>query len=126
MLYILSVYRLSKTFICGSLGETFGILFLPLITYGFYRVFTQEITDKEYRFSWIPLTVAFTGLVQSHLLTGEQVGAFTILLCLLLIKKVFRKETFCSLAKTVIYSVLLSAWFLVPFGDYMLRGDFMI
>ena len=70
--------------------------------------------------------MAFTGLVQSHLLTGEQVGAFTILLCLLLIKKVFRKETFCSLAKTVIYSVLLSAWFLVPFGDYMLRGDFMI
>lgn len=126
MLYTLSVYRLSKTFICGSLGETFGILFLPLIAYGFYRVFTQEITDKEYRFSWIPLTVAFTGLVQSHLLTGEQVGAFTILLCLLLIKKVFRKETFCSLAKTVIYSVLLSAWFLISFGDYMLRGDFMI
>ncbi len=64
--------------------------------------------------------------MQSHLLTGEQAGAFTILLCLILIKKVFRKETFCSLAKTVIYSVLLSAWFLVPFADYMLRGDFVI
>lgn len=126
MLYTLSVYRISKTFICGSLGETFGILFLPLIAYGFYRVFTQDVADKEYRFSWIPLTVAFTGLVQSHLLTGEQVGAFTILLCLILVKKVFRKETFCSLAKTVIYSVLLSAWFLVPFCDYMLRGDFVI
>ena len=126
VLYTLSVYRLSKTFICGSLGETFGILFLPLIAYGFYRVFTQDIANKEYRYSWIPLTIAFTGLVQSHLLTGEQVGAFTILLCLILIKKVFRKETFCSLAKTVIYSVLLSAWFLVPFADYMLRGDFTI
>ncbi len=126
MLYTLSVYRISKTFICGSLGETFGILFLPLIAYGFYRIFTQDITDKEYRFSWIPLTVAFTGLVQSHLLTGEQVGAFTILLCLILWKRVFRKQTFLSLAKTVIYSVLLSAWFLVPFADYMLRGDFVI
>ncbi len=126
VLYTLSVYRLSKTFICGSLGETFGILFLPLIAYGFYRVFTQDIANKEYRYSWIPLTIAFTGLVQSHLLTGEQVGAFTILLCLILIKKVFRKETLCSLANTVIYSVLLSAWFLVPFADYMLRGDFTI
>lgn len=126
VIYTLSVYRLSKTFICGSLGETFGILFLPLIAYGFYRVFTQDIANKEYRYSWIPLTIAFAGLVQSHLLTGEQVGAFTILLCLILIKKVFRKETFCSLAKTVIYSVLLSAWFLVPFADYMLRGDFTI
>lgn len=126
MLYSLSVYRISKTFVCGSLGETFGILFLPLIAYGFYRVFTQDVAEKEYRFSWIPLTVAFTGLVQSHLLTGEQVGAFTVLLCLILIRKVFRKETFCALAKTVIYSVLLSAWFLVPFCDYMLRGDFTI
>jgi hypothetical protein len=126
VLYTLSIYRLSKTFICGSLGETLGILFLPLIAYGFYRVFTQNIANKEYRYSWIPLTIAFAGLVQSHLLTGEQVGAFTILLCLILIKKVFRKETFCSLAKTVIYSVLLSAWFLVPFADYMLRGDFTI
>lgn len=126
VLYTLSVYRISKTFICGSLGETFGILFLPLIAYGFYRVFTQDTADKEYRFSWIPLTAGFTGLVQSHLLTGEQVGAFTILLCLILLKRVFRKQTFLSLAKTVIYSVLLSAWFLVPFADYMLRGDFVI
>ena len=126
ILYTLSVYRISKTFVCGSLGETFGILFLPLIAYGFYRVFTQDTGDKTYRFSWIPLTIAFTGLVQSHLLTGEQVGAFTILLCLILIRRVFRKPTFLALAKTVIYSVLLSAWFLVPFADYMLRGDFVI
>lgn len=126
VLYTLSVYRLSKTYICGSLGETFGILFLPLIACGFYLVFAQDVTKKQYHYSWIPLTIGFTGLVQSHLLTGEQAGAFTILLCLILIKKVFRKETFCSLAKTVIYSVLLSAWFLVPFADYMLRGDFVI
>ena len=42
------------------------------------------------------------------------------------IKKVFRKETFLVLAKTVIYACLLSAWFLVPFLDYMLTGDFVI
>lgn len=126
MLYTLSVYRISKTFICGSLGETFGILFLPLIACGFYLVFTRDITGREYRFSWIPLTIGFTGLIQSHLLTGEQVGAFTILLCLILLKRVFRRQTFLSLAKTVIYSILLSAWFLVPFADYMLRGDFVI
>ncbi len=54
------------------------------------------------------------------------VGLFTILLCLIQIKKVFRKQTFLVLAKTVIYSCLLSAWFLVPFLDYMLTGDFVI
>ena len=53
-------------------------------------------------------------------------GFFTILLCILFWKRVFRKKTFLVLAKTVVYSALLSAWFLVPFMDYMLTGDFVI
>lgn len=125
-LYTLSVYRIYKTYICGSFGESFGVLFLPFLVYGFYRVFTQDISEKTYRRSWIPLTIGFTGLIQSHFLTGELAGFFTILLCIWQFKKVFRKETFCVLAKTVIYSCLLSAWFLVPFADYMLTGDFVI
>ncbi|MBQ2803973.1 MAG: hypothetical protein IJF07_08760, partial [Lachnospiraceae bacterium] len=124
--YSLSIYRISKTFICGSLGETFGIMFLPLLAYGFYRVFAQDIREETYKRAWVPLTIGFTGLIQSHLLTCEQVGAFTILLCLIMVKRVFRLKTFVVLAKTVIYSALLSLWFLVPFLDYMLTGDFVI
>lgn len=125
-LYTLSIYRIYKTYCAGSLGETFGVLFLPLLVYGFYRVFTQDVKEKDYKRSFIPLTIGFTGLIQSHLLTCELVGGFTILLCLILWKKVFRKETFLVLAKTVVYSALLSAWFLVPFLDYMMTGDFVI
>lgn len=126
MLYTVSVYRVYKTYYCGSWGECFGILLLPLIAYGFYRVFAGDVRDEGYRRSWIPLTAGFSLLVQSHLLTGEMVGFFTILLCVILWKKVLRPRTFLVLAKTVIYSVLLSAWFLVPFLDYMLTGDFVI
>lgn len=126
LLYSVSIYRIYKTYLCGSWGECLGIMFLPLIIYGFYRVFTQDIHESSYRRSWIPLTAGFTLLIQSHLLTCELVGGFTIILCIILWKKVFRKETFIVLAKTVIYSVLLSAWFLVPFVDYMLTGDFVI
>lgn len=126
LLYSISIYRIYKTYQCGSWGECFGIMFLPLIVYGFYRVFTQDINESSYKRSWIPLTAGFTLLIQSHLLTCELVGAFTIILCIVLWKKVFRKETFIVLAKTVIYSILLSAWFLIPFMDYMLTGDFVI
>lgn len=125
-LYTLSVYRIYKTYLCGSVGETFGVLFLPLLLYGFFEVFTGDITDRAYRRSWIPLTIGFTGLVQSHLLSGEMAGFFTILLCLICIRRVFRRQTFMVLAKTVIATVLLSAWFLVPFADYMLSGDYVI
>ncbi|MCM1542317.1 MAG: hypothetical protein NC121_13785 [Blautia sp.] len=126
LLYSVSVYRIYKTYYCGSWGECFGIMLLPLIFYGFYRVFTQDIHERSYRKSWIPLTAGFTLLIQSHLLTCEMVGGFTILLCIILWKRVFRKETFIVLAKTVIYSILFSAWFLIPFADYMMTGDFVI
>lgn len=126
MLYTLSVYRIYKTYGVGAYGEICAMLFLPVIVYGFYRVFTQEVSEPSYKRSWIPLTIGFTGLVQSHMLTGELAGLFTILLCVILWKKVLRKETFLALAKTVVYTCLLSAWFLVPFADYMLTGDFQI
>lgn len=125
-LYTLSVYRIYKTYLCGSVGETFGILFLPLLLYGFFEVFTGDVNDRAYRRKWIPLTIGFTGMVQSHLLSGEMAGFFTILLCLICIRRVFRRQTFLVLAKTVISTVLLSAWFLVPFADYMISGDFVI
>lgn len=126
MLYSLSIYRIYKTWGCGSWGECFGIMFLPLIAWGFYRVFTQDIHEESYGRSWLPLTIGFTMLIQSHLLSCEMVGIFTIILCLILWRRVFRFRTFLVLAKTVIYSILLSAWFLVPFIDYMATGDFVI
>jgi len=125
-LYTLSVYRIYKTYLCGSFGESFGVLFLPFLAYGFWRIFTQDVKSREYKTSWLPLTIGFTGLIQSHLLTCELVGFFTVILCIMEWRKVFRRETFLALAKTVIYSCILSAWFLVPFADYMLTGDFVI
>lgn len=125
-LYSLSLYRIYKTYTCGAWGECLGVMFLPILAYGFYRVFTQDIQEKTYKRSWVPLTIGFTMLIQSHLLTCELVGFFTILLCIVMWKKVFRPQTFVVLAKTVIYSILLSAWFVVPFFDYMLTGDFVI
>lgn len=125
-LYSLSIYRLYKTWQTSSWGECLGILLLPILLYGFWRVFTQDICEESYKRSWIPLTVGFSLLVQSHLLTGEMSGFFTILLCFILWKRVFRLRTFVVLAKTVLYSILLSMWFLIPFADYMLTGDFVI
>lgn len=126
LLHTMSIYRLYKTYMCGALGETFGSLFLPLLIYGFYRVFTEDVKAGEYRWSFLPLLIGFTGIIQSHMLTCEIAGGFTILLCIVLWKKVFRKETFWALAKAAVGSILAAAWFIVPFLDYMLTGDFVI
>lgn len=126
VLYTLSIYRIFKTFFTGGFGESIAITLLPVLAYGFYRVFSEDAESEGYQRSFIPLTIGFTGLIQTHLLTGELVGLFTIILCLIMIKKVLRKHTFIVLGKTVVYSCLLSAWFLVPFLDYMMTGNFVI
>lgn len=125
-LYNLAVYRTFRYYEWGAVGEACALVFLPLIAYGFYRVFTENVDSPGYGRSWIPLCAGFTGLIQSHFLTCELVGIFTIVLCLFQIKKVFRPKTFVVLVKTVIYCVLVCAWFLVPFLDYMLTGDFQV
>ncbi len=126
MLYELSVYRISAEYITGRYGELMAMVFLPLLLLGFYEVFSRDVKEESYKRLWIPLTIGFSGLVQTHLLTGEMVGFATIILCIVFIKKVFRKETFTVLLKTVIYTCLVSLWFLVPFADYMLNGNFNI
>ncbi len=125
-LYSLALYRSYVSYGRTAVGECLALIILPIIVYGFYRVFTQDIQEESYKRSWLPLTIGFSLLIQTHLLTGELAGFFTILLCIILWKKVFRPRTFIVLAKTVIYSILLSAWFLVPFLDYMLTGDYTI
>lgn len=126
MLYTLSIYRIFNLYGKGALGEALAMIFLPLVVYGLFRVFTEDCKAKKYKWCFVPLTIGFCGLIQTHLLTCELVGGFTILLCIVLWKKVFRKETFWALAETVICSALISAWFLVPFLDYMITGNFVI
>lgn len=126
MLYTLSMYRLYKLYMRGSLGEALGMLFLPLIAYGFWRVFTEDHRAKAYRWCFLPLTIGMAGIAQTHMLTCELVGGFTVLLCVILWKRVFRRETFLALAKALMSSLLLAAWFIIPFLDYMFTGDFMI
>lgn len=125
-LYTLSVYRIYIMYCRAAVGETIGMLYLPLLVYGFYRVFTEEPEGRHYWTAGIPLCLGFAGLIQSHILSCELAGGFSVLLCLILWKKTFRKKTFLVLAGSVAGACLLSLWFLVPFLDYMLTGDFVI
>lgn len=58
------------------------------------------------------------------MLTCEIAGAFTVLLCLLLIKRVFRKQTFLELLKVVAGTVAMNLWFLLPFLDMTLSDEY--
>ena len=125
-LYTLSIIRLYKLAVVGAVGEGSAMTFLPLIFYGMYRVFTEDIQEKRYRTAWLPLAFGYAGLIQTHVLTCEITAFLTILICLVCIRKVLNKAVFWELCKGALGALGLSLWYLVPFLDYYLTQDMHI
>ena len=126
VLYSLSVYRIFNLYIRAAVGEYTAIVFLPLIAYGFFRLFTMDKKDSSYGKTWIPLVIGFTGIIQTHILTCEIVGLFAVILCLILWKKFLKPAVFVELIKAAVITLLVNLWFILPFLDYLLNGDFVI
>ena len=120
------MYRIIDIYIRSSVGEYSAITFLPLIACGLWKIFTEDTNSENYSKNWIMPVIGYSGIINTHILTCEMAGAFTILLCLVMIKKVFNNKTFAVLVKIVIYTVILNLGFLLPFLHYMKLGGFIV
>ncbi len=125
-LYTLSTYRIYKLYQTGDVGEGLALVFLPVIIYGFFRVFTEDSTAKTYKTAWLPLTIGYAGLMQSHILTCEVALFLTLLTCIVCIRKVIQKKVFLQLCKGAAGAFALSLWYLIPCLDYYLTQDIHI
>ena len=123
VLYVMSPYRLLDMYVRAAAGEYTAMAFLPFIAYGLYRIFTEDVNRKEYKWSFLPLTVGLTGVIQTHVLTGEMVGFVILMTCVILFSRTFRKKRFCALVKTVIVTAVINLWFIVPFVDFTITQD---
>ena len=94
-LYVLSGMRIYKSVATGAVGEGNAMVFLPLILYGFYLIFSKETSDEQRKNAWIPLSLGYAGVIQTHVLTFEITVFLSVLICLLFIRKVIQKEC-CS------------------------------
>ncbi len=118
-LYTLAPYRLYNMYNRAAVGEFLAMVFLPLLVWGFYKIYTEDPEKKGYLWNWVIPVLGFSGVIQSHNLTCEMAGFFVILLCLILWKKTFRRRTFLVLCYTVGMTILINAWILVPLLDLM-------
>lgn len=126
VLYTLSIFRIYKLLIMAAVGEASALMFMPLILYGYWRVFTEDRGNNRYKTCWVPLAFGYAGLIQTHVLSCEITIFLTIILCFVLIRKIFCKEVFTELLKGAAGALVMSVWFLVPFLDYYLREDLHI
>lgn len=122
-LYTLSVFRFYKFLIKGALGEGTAQTFFPLILLGFYETLGLSKDKKPSPNAWIHLMLGVAGIFQTHILSTEITVFISVLLCVIYIRQIFRKEIFCSLFKGVAGALILSAWFLVPFLDYYMTEN---
>ncbi|MCL2717294.1 MAG: YfhO family protein [Lachnospiraceae bacterium] len=116
--YSANIYRLINIYNRSAVGEYTAITFLPLIALGLYILITKQ-NMEEYKKAWIPLVIGYSGIIISHAITMLMVFGFTLLTIIILIKKIWQKEKLLQLVKAFILIILLNAWFLVPFIDYM-------
>lgn len=123
LLYVLAPYRLMNMYLRFAVGEYTGMLFLPFVAYGLFRIYTEDVQKEEYRRCFWPLVLGLSGIIQSHVITGEMTGGLILCVCVMLLFLTFQRKRLWVLVKTVLYTLALNAWFLVPFADFALTED---
>lgn len=125
-LYAFSLYRITVLYGRGCLGEGCAQIFLPLLLYGYYRLFAEDTGSKSYRNTWLILVIGYSGVLQSHTLTCELALIWTGIACLVNVRRVFRRATLAQLGKGAAATSLCNAWYAVPFLDYYLSEDLLV
>ena len=121
-IYVLAPYRLVRVYHAG-VGAYSALMFFPLIFIGVYEIMTRE--KKEKKLSWLLLAIGMSGVIQSHLLSGEIAAVIIAVTCIIFWKRTFEGFRFKDWIKAVFTTIFLNAGFLIPFLDYM-RDDFKV
>ena len=125
-LYTFQVVRLINIYGVDAVGQYTAMSFLPLIVYGFHCIFTKNREEEDYKYSFIVLALGLSGIIESHVLTCVISALFILLLCVICLPKLRNIKIFLELVKTVVLTLLLNAWYLVPFLDYNFSMDFAV
>ncbi len=110
--YMLAPYRLSTLHLRAAVGEYTAMAFMPFIIYGLYLIYGR-------RRGWQWLALGFSGLIQCHVISTFMAGIFTALVCLVRIRQTLSKEVLLQFVRAVVCTVLINAWFLLPFLEYI-------
>ncbi len=119
--YTLSLYRLINVYIRHAVGEYTAMIFFPLIGYALFCLLKKEAKPSK---GMKALIIGVTGILQSHIISFELSICVMVVICIIYIKRVFRREVIFAFIKAIGITILLNLWFLVPLMDYMKTGVF--
>lgn len=123
--FTLFTYKFINMYSRGAISEASAMAVLPLLANVFYDVFTAE-HDAAYKRLWVKLTLAFSLVVENHIISTEIFGVVMILICVFCFRKTFNRDTFVVLLKFTVATLALNAFFLVPFVQTITGMEFNI
>ena len=119
LLYAAASYRLVNIYVRAAVGEYTAQAFLPLLALAFFRIYSDEEQNARTCFkNALLLTAAASGIIGSHILTLLMAGFVSVLFCLLLWNRTFRRTTISTFVMGGFMTAAVNLYFIVPFLDY--------
>lgn len=112
-LYTCSAYRICNLYVRATVGEYTAMIFIPLILYGFMRVYLEDEDKITWR-DYLPIVAGLSGLIQCHILSCEIAGIFIVIFCILYIRKTLQPKRLLVLVKAALLTVIANIGFLLP------------
>ena len=123
VLYMLSSYHIYNIYWRTGVGEFAAQAFLPLIPAALSCLYREAMPRKrDLHIAAVELTVAFSALVQTHVVSLEIAALATAVFCLVNARRTFTKPVLLTWVKAAVLVVLLNLWFLLPFLTVMTSG----
>lgn len=118
LLFLCYPYRVANLYWRGAMSESYAMIFIPLLLASLICVIKgRKNTD------WIYLCLAITGILQTHILTLVMAVAISMIMCLVFVKDVIKKNVLISFAVAVSVAVIINLWYIVPFLKYYTFGS---
>ena len=119
--YTLSTYRMTDVYVRSAVGEYTALMFYPLVALAMYRIYEGKGDLKSCVKNAVLLSLPMSGIVCSHVLSTVIVTVVLFFVCLVLIRRTIKPPEFLSLLLAVVFTILESCFFAVPFLDYYLN-----
>ena len=118
-LYTLNPYRLTDLYNRAAAGEFIAMIFLPLVLYGFWKIYNGER-------GVLPLSIGMSLILTAHLLSAILTAFFLVVAAVVFWRRTCKKKTICALLGSALLTLLFSAFFLIPFLQYYKQTQLLV
>ena len=118
-LYTLNPYRLTDLYNRAAAGEFIAMIFLPLVLYGFWKIYSGEK-------GVLPLSIGMSLILTAHLLSAILTAFFLVVAAVVFWRRTCKKKTLFGLLGSALLTLLFSAFFLIPFLQYYKQTQLLV